>query len=108
MVDWLKQHWFIFTALATGGVAWGQTVTKVAELETKLNKAEVVIANQSRIDERTIIMQQDMKEQRQILLELLATQRAIARKSNVSLDPVPAPAPRATQTRPATNVQSNK
>lgn len=86
IVDWLKQHWFIFTALVTGGVAWGQTVTKVAELESKLTKAEVVIANQARIDERTLILQQDMKEQRQILLEMLATQRAWARKNNVVVE----------------------
>lgn len=86
IVDWLKQHWFIFTALVAGGAAWGQTVTKVAELENKLTKAEVVIANQARIDERTLIMQQDMKEQRQILLEMLATQRAWARKNNVIVE----------------------
>lgn len=95
IVDWLKQHWFIFTALVTGGVAWGQTVTKVSELESKLNKAEVVIANQARIDERTLIMQQDMKDQRQILLELLATQRAWARKNNVIVEtPAPVATPR--------------
>lgn len=96
IVDWLKQHWFIFTALVTGGVAWGQTVTKVAELESKLTKAETVIAHQGRIDERTVIMQQEMKEQRQILIELLATQRAWARKNNVIVEtPAPVVTPRA-------------
>lgn len=103
IVDWLKQHWFIFTALVTGGVAWGQTVTKVAELETKLTKAETVISNQNRIDERTLIMQQDMKEQRQILLELLATQRALARKSNVMVENTTSVAP----PRPTSTAQQN-
>ena len=86
IVNWLKTHWFIFTALVTGGVAWGQTVTKVTELESKLAKTEAIAVNQSRLDERTQMMQQDMKEQRQILIELLATQRAWAQKNNVVVE----------------------
>jgi len=99
IVDWLKQHWFIFTALVAGGVAWGQTVTKVAELESKVSKAEVVIAQQARIDERTTMMQQELKDQRQMLVELITTQRAMARKNNIVVEN-PAPAvPRQPQQR---------
>lgn len=95
MIEWLKQHWFLFVALVTVGTAWGQNTAKISELENKLSKAETIIANQSRIDERTVILQQDMKEQRQILLELLATQRAWAQKNNIIVEqPAPVSTPR--------------
>lgn len=107
IVSWLKTHWFIFTALVTCGVAWGQTVTKVAELENKLAKTEAIAANQSRLDERTQMMQESMKEQNKMLLEILTTQRAWAQKNNVVVEnPSPVQTPRAV-VRPA-QPQNNK
>jgi len=94
IVEWLKQYWFIFSALVAGGVAWGQTTMQVAELKDKVSRGESRIETtaefKSRIDERTIIMQREQKEmqdeqkeQRQILMEILATQRAWAQRNNV-------------------------
>jgi hypothetical protein len=105
MVDWLKTHWFLFTALVTCGVAWGQTVSQVAELEKKVAKNEAIVADQSRLDERTKMMQESMKEQNKILMEILATQRAWAQKNNVVVEnPAPVQTPRASTPppRPAT------
>lgn len=83
VIDWLKQYWFIFSALIAGGVAWGQTTMQVTELKEKVAKTEATVRDQSRIDERTLIMQQEMKEQKQILIELLTTQRALAQKNKI-------------------------
>ena len=87
IVDWLKQHWFIFTALVAGGVAWGQTVNKVSELERRIEektikeqKVDSIAEGQSRLDERTQMMQQEQREQRQLLLEILNSQRSIAKQ----------------------------
>lgn len=97
MIEWLKTHWFILTALASGGVAWGQSVTKIDDLQHRLNRAEVTISQQAALDERTKIMQQDMKEQRAILIELLATQRAWAEKNRVVVPQAPVATPKAQQ-----------
>lgn len=97
IIDWLKTHWFVLSALVTGGVAWGQNVTKVAELESKVSRAEVIITNQARIDERTLILQQDMKEQKAILIELLTTQRAWAEKNRVVVPQAPVATPKVQQ-----------
>lgn len=94
MIEWLKHHWFILSAIMTGGVAWGQSVTKIDDLQTRLNKAETVINQQAALDERTKIMQQDMKEQRAILIELLATQRAWAEKNRVIVPQAPVATPK--------------
>lgn len=83
MIEWLKQHWFLFGALALGGVAWGQNVTKVNDLQTRLDRAETIVQQQNRIDERTTILQTEMREQRAILMEILVTQRAIANERRV-------------------------
>lgn len=82
VVNWLKAHWFILSALATAGVAWGQNTTKVNELQTRLDKAEAIVSQQNRIDERTVIMQQELKDQRAILLEMLTNQRMLVEKTN--------------------------
>lgn len=96
IVNWLKTHWFIFTALVAGGVAWGQTVTKVAELESKVAKNEAVSADQSRLDERTKMMQESINEQRKMLNEILITQRAWAQKNNIVIEnPAPVQTPKA-------------
>jgi hypothetical protein len=96
IVNWLKNHWFIFTALVAGGVAWGQTITQVAELEKKVAKNEAIAANQSRLDERTQMMQESMKEQNKMLTEILITQRAWAQKNNIVIEnPAPLQTPRA-------------
>lgn len=97
MIEWLKQHWFLITALASGGVAWGQSVAKIDDLQNRLSKAETVITQQAVLDERTKIMQQDMKEQKAILIELLTTQRAWAEKNRVVVPQAPIVTPKAQQ-----------
>jgi len=78
----------------SGGVAWGQQANQVSELKDRLNKAETVIQQQQRIDERTVILQQGMKEQRQILIELLATQRAWAERNRIVVPQAPIDTPK--------------
>lgn len=87
VVDWLKTHWFILAAILAGGVAWGQNTAKVVELESRLSKAESIVEQQIRIEERTQSMQdtmkeqrQEMKEQKELLLQILIQQKAIANK----------------------------
>lgn len=43
VLDWLKQYWFLFTALAAVGVAWGQQHEKI----TRLEQAPVEIKEQN-------------------------------------------------------------
>ena len=89
MIDWLKTHWFLLSAVLSCGMAWGQQANQVNQLQDRLNKAEITISQQQRIDERTIIMQKDMEEQRKILIELLMTQRAIAEKNRIVVPQTP-------------------
>lgn len=38
MTEWLKQHWFLFTAILFIGTAWGQQQIKVTNLEEAVKK----------------------------------------------------------------------
>ena len=89
MIEWLKQHWFLFAALVAAGTAWGQSVNKISNLEQRLAQNEQIIQNAARLDERTIIMQQQMKEQQQILIEILATQRVWAERNRIVVPQAP-------------------
>lgn len=109
MLDWLKQHWFIFSALVVGGVAWGQTTAKMTELERKVaesaskeQRVEKIAEAQGRLDERTVMMLQEQREQRAILLEILNGQRAIMTQRLAVIRPDPAAASQQqTPSRPA-------
>lgn len=87
IVDWFKRHWFLLGAVLAVGIAWGETVNKVHTLEDAIkSNAEVskevveLKSGQSRLDERTQNMQKDQAEQRQILLEILNSQRRLEKK----------------------------
>lgn len=87
MLDWLKNHWFLLTALVAVGTAWGQTTTKVAELEKKLDekiRKEQMIDEVSklteRLDERTVNIQKDVLEQKQLLNLILLNQQKMIRQ----------------------------
>ena len=97
LVEWLKNHWFLLSSLLAVGTAWGQSVNKIGNLETRLAQTEAIVQNQTRLDERTIIMQQELKEHRQILMEIATTQRAIAQQQRVALPENPLSIPQAQQ-----------
>lgn len=87
VLDWLKNHWFLLTALVAVGTAWGQTTTKVAELEKKLDertkkeqKIDDVAGLTGRLDERTINIQKDVLEQKQLLNLILLNQQKMIRQ----------------------------
>lgn len=42
MTEWLKQHWFIFSAILVAGTAWGQQQTKIANLEETIKKQAAI------------------------------------------------------------------
>jgi hypothetical protein len=84
-INWLKTNWFLFIALISAGIAWGQTTAKVTELEAKLNssvikqqKIETISESQSRLDERTANIQKEQQDQKQLLLEILRGQKSIS------------------------------
>ena len=108
MIEWLKTHWFLLSALVAAGTAWGQSLNKIDNLQTRVAQAEAVIQNQQRIDERTLIMQQELKEHRQILMEIAATQRAIAAQQKVRLPENPLSAQQEQSVPPATALKKEK
>lgn len=78
VLDWLKQYWFIFTALLTLGIAWGTLNNKVDTLERtntnileKEQKIEQIAQSHARLDERTTLMLQEQKQIRDLLNEIL-------------------------------------
>jgi hypothetical protein len=84
VINWLKTYWFLLSALVVVGIAWGQTTKTVSELQKKVDasasqqqKVDDIKSTQSRLDERTLIMQQEQKEQKELLMQLLMGQRAI-------------------------------
>jgi hypothetical protein len=83
MIIWLKNHWFIFTALIAAGTAWGQSVNKISNLEQRIAISEQIIQNQGRLDERTQILQKQMEEQNKVLIEILTTQRIWAERNRI-------------------------
>ena len=87
VLDWLKNHWFILAALVAVGTAWGQTTTKVAELEKKLDektkkeqKIDEVSRLTERLDERSINIQKDVLEQKQLLNLILLNQQKMIKQ----------------------------
>lgn len=89
ILDWLKHHWFLLTALIAIGTAWGQTTTKVAELEKRLDektkkeqKIDDLADKTSRLDERTIIIQKEIQDQKAILNQILQNQTRMIRQVN--------------------------
>lgn len=89
ILDWLKHHWFLLTALIAVGTAWGQTTTKVAELEKRLDektkkeqKIDDLADKTSRLDERTIIIQKEIQDQKTILNQILQNQTRMIRQVN--------------------------
>lgn len=38
MTEWLKQHWFLFSAILIAGTAWGQQQNKIVNLEDAVKK----------------------------------------------------------------------
>jgi len=87
LLDWLKNHWFLLTALVAVGTAWGQTTAKVAELEKKLDerakkeqKIDDVAEKTGRLDERTINIQKDMQDQKTLLMQIIQNQNRMIRQ----------------------------
>lgn len=70
MTDWLKNHWFLFSAILIAGTAWGQQQNKIANLEETVKK-QVQIAEKlekmkedsSRDREKAISEISDIKQQ---------------------------------------------
>ena len=83
IVEWLKNHWFILTALLAAGTAWGQSVNKISNLEQRIAISEQIVQNQGRLDERTQILQKQMEEQNKVLIEILTTQRIWAERNRI-------------------------
>ena len=83
IVEWLKNHWFILTALVAAGTAWGQSVNKISNLEQRIAISEQIVQNQGRLDERTQILQKQMEEQNKVLIEILTTQRIWAERNRI-------------------------
>lgn len=84
MVEWLKQYWFLLTALFAMGGAWGQAQYKIQTLEDAVkSNAEVrkevdTLKSQSaRIDERSLAIQQSQERQERMIEMLLNNQRAM-------------------------------
>lgn len=87
VLDWLKNHWFILAALVAVGTAWGQTTAKVTELEKKLDektkkeqKIDEVSGLAGRLDERTINIQKDVQDQKQLLNLILLNQQKMIKQ----------------------------
>jgi hypothetical protein len=91
-VEWLKTHWFILVALLAAGTAWGQSINKISNLEQRLAQSEMIIQNQGRLDERTLMMQKQIEEQNKVLIEILTTQRIWAERNRIVI-PLDAKAP---------------
>lgn len=72
---WLKDHWFILTALATAGVAWGQQHEKVERLD--VTQKEMLIQNQKIHEVRESVVRQD--EQIKQITKTLEQQNAMLR-----------------------------
>lgn len=93
ITNWLKQYWFIFGALLTVGITWGQTTSKINTLEEKINnnvaqqtKIEKMATSQSRLDERTLIMQQEQRDQKELLMKILEGQQKIIQTSDKAIN----------------------
>ena len=63
IVDWLKRHWFIFSALIAVTTAWATDHQKIQSLEAEVKQQATVkqqindLTNQaSRLDERTLMI----------------------------------------------------
>jgi hypothetical protein len=102
VINWLKTYWFLLSALVIVGIAWGQTTKTVSELQKKVDasatqqdKISAIQTTQSRLDERTLIMQQDQKEQKDLLMQLVMGQKAIIKQANIT--PLPNPKKPVTQ-----------
>lgn len=87
ILDWLKHHWFLLTALVAIGTAWGQTTAKVTELEKRLDekskkeqKIDELAEKTSRLDERTINIQKEIQDQKTILTQILQNQNRMIRQ----------------------------
>jgi len=96
VITWLKTYWFLLSALVVVGIAWGQTTKTVSELQKKVDasatqqeKINSIQTTQSRLDERTLIMQQDQKEQKELLMQLVMGQKAIIKQANITPPPNP-------------------
>ena len=70
MIDWLKTHWFLLTALVAVGTAWGQQQQKIITLEDS-------VKSQVEINKRVIELQEQnarVEERTKIIYELLINQ----------------------------------
>lgn len=70
MLEWLKNHWFLFTALVFIGTAWGQQQVKVSNLEDAVKKQVEINQKLDKIKEdaakdreKTIIEISEIKQQ---------------------------------------------
>ncbi len=96
MLEWIKQHWVIFTALFFVGTAWGQqqvkltnleqAVKKQAETNEKLDKIKEDLAKnrEKALTEMSEIKQQNarIEERLNILVSMQRSQQRIANGSS--------------------------
>lgn len=105
-IRWLKDHWFILTALATAGVAWGQQHEKVNRIDN--TQREMLIQNQKIHEVRESVIRQDEQikqitktlEQQNEMLRILidssprANKLAVERSQDPRARDVPNPEPK--------------
>lgn len=78
MVEWLRSQWFLLTALVAMGTAWGAQAMKVESLAEAV-KQQIVIQGHvnrlreesSRVDERTKAMQEQQRQQYELMQQIL-------------------------------------
>lgn len=67
LLKWLP----LGAAIVAGSVAWGTQQAEIAKLKEESKQYQAVMVKQSAIDERTKTIQDDMKEQRELLMQIL-------------------------------------
>lgn len=78
LVDFLRLHWFLLTALVAMGAAYGEQKMQVQNLEQAVvqqaktsEKVEAQGKDIAKIDERTKMMLDAQKAQNELLMEIL-------------------------------------
>ena len=79
-IEWLKTYWFIFVAILAIGSAYGETRIKVSSIEEAVKANSQTQQDVSRLDERTKMMQEEQKAQREMLQKMLDQQTQMSRR----------------------------
>ena len=88
ITEWLKNNWFLFSAIMAAGVAWGANDTKIKTVEEAVKmhaqtEQEIVHLKegQAKLDERTQQMLKAQERQEQLLQGIIRSQERIIRQT---------------------------